>query len=248
MSEHTPKPNPPFPVRLTAVMFAYNEGPHIESVVREAAADLARLCEAFQLVVVDDGSRDETPAVLARLAAEIPQLDVVTHPENRGIGEAVYTGYAQARLDYVCILPADGQVKVAEYAKLLPAVVDGADVVLARYRQRGETDGAHRIVLTEGLRLLVWALLGVGRKIDAAFIFRRALLSEVPLKTRSFFVNVELPIRLIRGNYRVSQVEIELFPRVAGQSKVLRLGRIATVFRDVLLLRYHLWRERLTGR
>jgi glycosyltransferase involved in cell wall biosynthesis len=239
---------PPYPLALSAVVFTYNEGAHLEAVLRRTVAELAALCARWELIVVDDGSTDGSPALLAALAAELPGLRLLRHPHNRGIGEAVHSGYAAATLDYVCILPADGQITMAAYAPMLPELLAGADMALARYRGRGEADGAHRELLSHGLRALNWLLLGVGERINAAFVFRRALLAEVPLKTRSFYVNVELPLRLLRGGYRVAFVDLEVQPRVGGSSKVLRLDRVATVARDVLLLRGHLWRERWLGR
>lgn len=231
---------------LSAIMFAFNEGQHIEGCVRATLADMAERLDDHELVVVDDGSSDDTPEILASLAQEFPRLVVVTHPENRGIGEAVHTGYGAASKDYALIMPADGQVTLAEYSKLFDAVSAGADLVLASYVQRGEVDGAHRMILTGGLRVIIGLSLGVWRKLDAAFIFRRKLLEEMPLKTRSFFVNLELPIRAIRAGKRVEVVPMELFPRISGSSKVVRLGRIATVLRDVGKLRLALWSERLS--
>jgi len=230
---------------LSAVMFAFNEAEHLESVVRQTLADLAASTDDHQLVVVDDGSSDETPAILARLEAELDGLRVVTHPENRGIGEAVHTGYGAVTKDWVCILPADGQITMAEYRKLMPAAKDGAEFVLGRYGQRrGEVDALHRVVLSGGLRLFMWLMLGVGRKIDSAFLFKRSMLDEMRLTSRSFFVNLELPVRAYRGDYRVEVVEMEVFPRISGQSKVVNMKRMRIVGMDVLRLRLQFWKER----
>ncbi|MFP6765888.1 MAG: glycosyltransferase family 2 protein, partial [Planctomycetaceae bacterium] len=148
----------------------------------------------IELIVVDDGSTDNTGALLGRLAAELDRVHVVTHPENRGIGEAVHTGYGAVTKDWVCILPADGQITMAEYRKLIPTAQSGADFVLGRYGQRrGQVDARHRVILSGGLRLFMWMLLGVGQKIDSAFLFRRNILDDVALTSRSFFVNLELP-------------------------------------------------------
>jgi dolichol-phosphate mannosyltransferase len=228
---------------VSAVMFAFNEAAHLEAVVRETLADLAAHTSDHQLVVVDDGSTDETPGILVRLAAEHQPLTVVTHPENRGIGEAVHSGYSVATMDYVCILPADGQIRMSQYIDLLEVAEAGADLILGRYRQRGEVDRFHRLVLSRGLRLMIWAVLGVRRQIDSAFLFRRSLLDEIPLTSRTFFVNLELPIRVIRGGYRVEEVPMEVFPRISGRSKVVQTGKIARVARDVFKLRLQLWRE-----
>jgi glycosyltransferase involved in cell wall biosynthesis len=224
-------------------MFAYNEATHLEDVVTTTLATLREHCGEYELIVVDDGSDDDTAAILDRLAAHEPALRVFHHAQNRGIGEAVHTAYAAVRMDYVCILPADGQVRMSEYIKLIPEAEAGADLVLARYQNRAEADSLGRVVLSRGLRLFMWTLLGVGRHIDAAFLFRRSLLEEIPLKSRTFFVNLELPLRILRGQYRVAEVPMQVFPRISGRSKVLAWRKVMGVARDVVSLRLALWRE-----
>jgi glycosyltransferase involved in cell wall biosynthesis len=231
------------PFSVSAVMFAFNEAAN----VAEAVAATLRVLEAHtddhEVVLVDDGSTDGTPAIVADLREREPRLQAVRHPVNRGIGEAVHTGYAYASKDFVCILPADGQVRMSEYVGLFEAARAGADMVLARYQQRNQVDGLHRLILSGGLRLMMRALLGVDRQIDAAFLFRRALLDELPLTSRSFFVNLELPIRVIRAGYRVEEAPMRVFPRASGRSKVVRARQVASVALDLLALRLRLWRE-----
>lgn len=236
---------------LSAIMLAYNEGQHLAQVVGETMSGLEAHLDDFELIVVDDGSSDDTPQILAGLAETYKSLKVVTHPQNRGIGEAVHTGYAEATKEYALLLPADGQITLSQYVNLFGAIEDGADMVIARYKQRGEVDSTLRMFLSGGVRLLVWTVLGVGRKLDSAFIFRRSLLDDFPLTTRSFFVNLELPIRALRGDYVVVEVPMEVFPRISGDSKVVNAGRIRRVMTDIGLLRLQLWREslaRLGGR
>lgn len=237
-----------FQFSLSAIMFAYNEAAHLDPVIRKTLEVLEAELADYELIVIDDGSRDATPEVLSRLSAEHKRMKVVTHEQNRGIGEAVHTGYAHATRDYVCILPADGQVTLQEYVKLFPKVEAGAELVLARYRQRGEVDGLFRMVLSRGLRVMMLATLGVDRQIDGVFVFRRRLLERFPLTTRSFFVNLELPIRGLREGVRVEEEEIEVFPRISGRSKVLRWDRIQQVAGDVARLRLRLWQEQLSRR
>jgi len=229
---------------LSAVMFAYNEAAHLEAVIRDSLQALSGALDDYELIVVNDGSTDGSADILSRLAEEFPALKVLTHDHRRGIGEGVHTGYAQAARDYICILPADGQVSIAQYTRFFPAIEAGADMVMARYEQRGDVDGLHRMVLTHGLQALTFLFFGVSRKIDGAFLFRRSLLDDFSLTTRSFFVNLELPIRVMRGGHRVEQRPMAVHARISGQSKVLNTGRIKQILRDVGKLRLQLWRER----
>ncbi|MBN1947282.1 MAG: glycosyltransferase family 2 protein [Bradymonadales bacterium] len=235
------------PIDLSVVMFAYNEGRHLRQVVTETIHELDRHAGDYEIILVDDGSTDDTPAIVQELAACCPRLVGIRHPVNRGIGEAVHTGYRAATHEFLCILPADGQIRMSEMVKLFDAARRGADLVLGRYRQRGEVDSVFRMVLSKGLRMLMRVLLGVDRQIDSAFLFRRSILSEIPLKSRSFFVNLELPIRVLRGRYRVAEEEITVFPRISGSSKVVKGRQVVSVARDLLKLRLQIWGENRGG-
>ena len=233
---------------VSVVMFAYNESAHLVDVVEDTLKQLEQHCDEYQLVLIDDGSTDDTPSIIEQLSQTHAQLVTRRHEHNRGIGEAVHTGYETATKDFICILPADGQIRMSEMVTLFEPAMSGADLVLGRYRQRQEVDALHRMVLSTGLRILMRLLLGVDRQIDSAFLFRRAILSEMPLTSRSFFVNLELPIRIIRGPYRVEEVPITVYPRISGHSKVVKMTKIALVARDLLKLRVRLIKESLTRR
>ena len=238
-------------ISLSIVMFAYNEHENIVPVVTEVIEALeARLGDGltdYQLVLVDDGSKDGTHRLIEELAASNPRITPMSHGTNRGIGAAVKTGFAATRLDYVSILPADGQVAVDELYKLQPSVEAGADMAVGYYTQRGQVDGAVRWVLSKGLRQLMRLALGTRRPMDGVYMFRRALLRELPLKSETFFVNLELPVRAIRAGLDVRSVPVEVRPRRAGESKVLGLGRMTRVGREVLKFRANLLREQLGG-
>ncbi|MEL6177579.1 MAG: glycosyltransferase family 2 protein [Myxococcota bacterium] len=238
-------------ISLSIVMFAYNEHDNISPVVAEVVDSLTtRLGEEltdYQLILVDDGSTDGTHTLIEALAADNPRITPMSHGTNRGIGAAVKTGFAAARMDYISILPADGQVAVDELYKLLPSIEAGADMALGYFTQRGQVDGPIRWILSRGLRQLMRMALGTQRPMDGVYMFRRTLLRELPLTSQTFFVNLELPVRAIRDALDVRSVAVEVRPRRSGQSKVLGLRRMVRVGREVLAFRIQLIREQLGG-
>lgn len=230
---------------LSIVMFAFNEEENLGPVVGEAVEALDRLVgegrlSDWQLVLLDDGSSDGTYARICALAAETPKILPMTHGTNRGIGAAVKTGFAATVMDYVSILPADGQVTVGELAKLIPEVEAGADMALGYYTQRGQVDGGLRLFLSKGLRQVMRLALGTQRPMDGVYMFRRTMLRALPLKSETFFVNLELPVRAMRAGYDVRSVPVEVHARLSGSSKVLGLTRIARVGGEVLKFRANL--------
>jgi dolichol-phosphate mannosyltransferase len=94
---------------LSFVIPAYNEAANIGAAVREALAAGARHAPEFEVIVVDDGSADGTAEAAAEAAAGDPRVRVVRHPANRGVGEALKTGFAEARCDLVYWFPGDNQ-------------------------------------------------------------------------------------------------------------------------------------------
>ncbi len=238
---------------LSVVMFAYNEAENLEPVVEETLHDLhamvkERLISGFQLVLVNDGSKDDSQGVIDRLAATHSEILALDHGTNRGIGAAVKTGFSGARCDLVTILPADGQVTTDAIRRLLPAIQDGADMALGHYTQRGEVDGLFRLALSRGLRFGMRVALGTKRPMDGVYLFHRRLLTALPLKSETFFVNLEFPVRAIREGYDVRSVPVEVAARRSGDSKVVGLRRIAKVATEVVKFRVHLIDEQVTGK
>ena len=110
--------------RVPALSFffpAHNEAENIEPLVREALGALSAMAEQFEIIAVDDGSRDATPEIADRLAAEHLSVRVVHHPTNRGYGAALRSGLAAARYPLVAFLDGDRQFRVADLVRLLNA-------------------------------------------------------------------------------------------------------------------------------
>src|SRR5207245_7776750 len=120
-------------VEISAVMPAYNEEANLEESVGRMARALAASARGFEIIVVDDGSRDGTAAVLERLKAAHPNLRVIRHPVNRGYGAALRSGFSVARFSWIFLMDADNQFDPAE-VELLLARASEADIV-AGYRK-----------------------------------------------------------------------------------------------------------------
>jgi dolichol-phosphate mannosyltransferase len=236
-------------LRLSVVVLAYNEEENLSPVIAESirVLEASPLVSEFELLVVDDGSSDGTWAVLEALAADI-RIRPLRHLRNRGMGAAVKTGYRAATMDHVTFIPADGQVPIVEILKMAPDALDGADMVLGNYTQRAQVDGGARMFLSRGLRLLMAAMLGTRREMSGVVLFRRALLDRLPIKSESFFANLEFPVRAIRERLDVRDVAIEVHARRSGQSKVANLGRVRRVATELVKFRFHLLQEAIERR
>ena len=218
---------------------AYNEGPNIVQAVSEATATAERLFEAHEVIVVDDGSGDETAALVGRIAAEDARVRVLSHGRNRGYGEALRTGFLASRLDHVFFTDADLQFDMDELERFLPYV--GVVDVIAGYRMN-RRDSATRRAMAYGWNVLVRVLFYVPvRDIDCAFkLFDRRVLRDVDIESVGAMVNTELMVKLGRRGASVVEIGVTHRPRFAGEARGADLRVIATAFSELARMRTRL--------
>ena len=227
---------------LTLVVVAFNERANLENTVTEAIQILETVTPDPQLILVDDGSSDGTGALADDLARRRPWAMALHHDVNQGMGAALKTGYAAATREFVTFLPGDGQIPAEGIAVLLRSAVEtGADLVLSRYEQR--RDGLHRTILSKGLRLTTRIVSGTKVRSEGPYLVRKEILEKVPLRSDSFFLNLELPIRAAHMGLHIEEVVLQVRPRTAGNSKVVSVRKIASVLGDMVALRIRMWHE-----
>jgi len=205
--------------RLSLVLPAYNEEGNIERAVRTAAAAGNR-AGSYEVVVVDDGSRDATGARLSALEAEMgPRLRVVRHQENRGYGAALRNGFAAAEGDLVFYTDSDNQFDLSELEGMLPLMGEW-DAVLG-YRIARQ-DARRRLMTSWVFNRLACVVFGLTvRDLNCSFkLFRGDLLRSLPLESDDFFIDTEMVARMHRGGWRYVQRGVRHFPRTAGRSTV----------------------------
>jgi glycosyltransferase involved in cell wall biosynthesis len=206
---------------VSVVVMAYNEVANLEAVVRELHGVLATLPEAaaHELLIVDDGSSDGTGPLADRLAATVPQVRVIHHDVNRGLGGVYRTGFEHADRDLVSFFPADGQFPATILQTFHPLMAD-RDLVLGYLPQRQSSPLAKGLSAAE--KLLYRMLFGPMPRYQGVFMVRRTVLRGLTLETqgRGWGVVMEMVLKIFRGPHRVESVPTTLRPRLSGQSKV----------------------------
>jgi dolichol-phosphate mannosyltransferase len=221
-------------------VFAYNEADNVGQVLPEILAWLDQRGAPFELLFVDDGSRDGTAEAARAVLAGRTQGRVLVHDRNRGIGAALKTGVRAATLPWVTFLPCDGQIAPGELDQLLRAREAGGDVPIVFSIYLDRDDGWRRTLLSAGIRGLIRGLFGVPLRSDGPYLFRRDLFDADLLQPDSFFLNFEFPIRTLRDGRQHQVVAIHCQPRRSGHSKSTGWRRIAHVARDLVSLRLRL--------
>ncbi len=226
----------PYPACLSLCMPAYNEQETIAVTLRSALAILPHYVERFEIVVVDDGSRDETAARVAEASRRDPCVRLVRHERNRGYGAAVTTALRAATGDLVMFADSDGQFNLLDVARLLVKLGD-ADLVIGYRRHRA--DDPRRRLNAWLWGVLVRSVLGIQvRDLDCAFkLFRRETLERLRLTSTGACINAELLAQCVWGGLRFNEVAVTHYPRLAGKQTGASLKVIAKALRDLPALR-----------
>jgi dolichol-phosphate mannosyltransferase len=204
---------------LSLILPAYNEAAGIAEAVTEADDALARFCRDYEVIVVDDGSRDGTAAAVESLMAERPRVRLVRHGTNRGYGAALRTGFEAARGDRVAFTDADGQFDLADLERLNYLI--GPAPVAVGYRVDRQ-DPWRRRFFSWGYNQLVRRLVGTGvRDCDCALkVFRHDALATLLPESTHFFVNTEMLARARQLGLPVVETGVRHHSRRHGVSKV----------------------------
>jgi glycosyltransferase involved in cell wall biosynthesis len=223
---------------------AHNEEANLEGLVAEALATLPSLAERFEIVIVDDGSRDGTPQLADQLAASSPGVvRVVHHPTNFGYGAALRSGFHASRFALVAFTDGDRQFQVADLGRLLLRLgqSDRPDLVVGYRIQRA--DPIIRTIYARVYRLAVRLFFGLPvRDIDCACkLFRREALADIHVESGGAFFSAELLIKLRAAGRRIVEVGVPHYPRTAGSSTGARPRVVARAVRDFWSLRLRMW-------
>jgi hypothetical protein len=218
------------------IVLAYNE----ENLIRKTLLDIQRFANLYapnyQILVVNDGSTDKTVNNIEAL--KIPQLIIHHHTHNLGMGAGMYTGYLQAKADFLVMLPADRQVRAQSLISYLPHLAEKM-VVLSRYEHAHS--GKQRALMSIIFRLLVRWVGGLTvTDFAGAYIFPKQLLTQCDLNkncSKSFLFTFELLECFKKIGCRFHWVVIHPFMRDQGHSKEANLQRIFRMFREIILSR-----------
>jgi glycosyltransferase involved in cell wall biosynthesis len=226
---------------ISAVLPAYNEEAIIERTVRHVGDVLAGLANDFEIIVSNDGSRDQTGAVLDGLQVSDPRLNlrVVKHQRNLGYGAALASGFDSAVKDLIFLTDGDKQFDVTELRYFLPAMDPQTDMVIGWRKNRA--DPPMRKLNALGWKLLVNTLFGyTARDVDCAFkLFRRNVWASQTVYARGATFSAEFLIKSRRLGFRIKELPVGHLPRTAGSPTGARLDVIVRAFVEL----FRLWRN-----
>jgi len=231
---------PDKPAGLSVFFPAYNDSGTIASMVIRAVQAASELTPDYEVIVVNDGSGDATPAIIDELARTYPRVRIVHHPTNRGYGGALQTGFRTATKELIFYTDGDAQYDPAELAALWAKMAPGVDLVNGYKISR--SDPLHRIVIGRLYHHFVSLLFGLSvRDVDCDFrLMRRAIFEKIDLSKTSGVICLEMMKKIEDAGFRIVEVPVHHYHRAFGKSQFFNFRRIAKTGLDVLRLWYEL--------
>ena len=227
--------------QISVIVPAFNEAGSLLTTVEHILTALIDPSTA-ELVLVDDGSTDNTHELMQRLATTCPASVVVVHrPANGGLGAALASGFERATGNVLTWIPGDGEYDLDEVLGGL-AMLDDHEIVLIRRIARGQLG---RNLLSSAMYLLIRVLFGFNAKgYCGIFIVRRATWETISISSRDVFFTLEVAIRSRHAGWRTAFHEAEWRPRREGRSKVFNLTTVVRNVGELFAFRWRLWRHR----
>jgi glycosyltransferase involved in cell wall biosynthesis len=223
---------------LSVVLPAFNEEANIERVVHACTDYLDGVQIDYELLVVNDGSSDRTAEILEKLSATLPRLKPLQHPQNRGYGAALRTGFDAAGKRFVFYMDGDGQFDIRNLDAVLPLATDEEHIVTG-FRIDRSDPFIRRLNAKLFGGFLVRVLLGVRVKdLNCAFkLIPKKVLDSISLESTGALVNAELYGRAIRRGFGIKEVGVRHYPREAGVQTGAHLSVILRAFYELFRLR-----------
>jgi glycosyltransferase involved in cell wall biosynthesis len=228
--------------QLSVFFPAYNEAGNIKETVVKAISILEKTAKEWEIIIINDGSKDNTLSIIKKLAADDKRIKVVNHEENRGYGAALKSGFYTAKYPWIAFTDADGQFDFSEISKFIQTQKKTkADLVIGYYLDRQVP--FYRKLNTFLWETVVFILFGLKvNDIDCAFklISKKVIMTIPKLESeRGAFISSEFLIKARKFKFSMVEIGVHHYPRIAGKGTGAALNVIIKSFIDL----FTLWRK-----
>jgi len=225
---------------LSLFLPAYNEEGNLRQTVEKSIPPLKAAAEKYEILIIDDGSKDKTGEIADDLAKKYKFVHVIHHHPNRGYGGAMQSGWYNSRYEWIAFIDADGQFDFSEIANFIEKQREtGADLVIGYYLKRAVS--RMTIFSSKVWEFLVWLFFGLKvTDIDCGFkLVHRRVIQTIPRleSERGPFITSELLIKAKKFGFKIAEVGVHHYPRQAGEATGRSLKVILSGFRDLFRLR-----------
>jgi len=230
--------------QLSVFFPAYNEEDNLENTITKAIPVLKKNVSQFEVIIIDDGSRDNTGEIADKLSRQYPFIKVVHHNPNKGYGAAIKSGMYGAKYPWIIFTDADGQFDFSELTLFWEKQQQTkADLVIGYYLKR---QVSKTVILTSEIwEFLIFLMFGLKvRDIDCGFkLFRKKVVDTIPKleSERGPFITSEYLIKAKAKGFKIAEVGVHHYPRTAGKATGRSFKVILSGFKDLFRLRKKLF-------
>jgi len=237
-------------MEITVLFPAYNEEANIRSAMSRALEALRPRFEHFEILIIDDGSRDRTGEIADELAREHPEIRVMHNERNLGLGPTLYKGYRSARYELVIQNAMDYPLDLKDLDKMVPLLAE-ADIIVAVRKSHAGYTPYRKLTSRVNRAMLRFLFEPKLRDYNYTQLFKKTVLDSVEPTTRNtVFLAPEVVIRAYAMGFKVKEIEIDYHPRIVGEATSGKPGIVVRAVYDTLKfwLMYHLKPRRQISR
>jgi glycosyltransferase involved in cell wall biosynthesis len=223
----------------------WNEEKNVKDVVTKAIPVANEIADKWEIIIVDDGSSDNTLSEAEKIANNNKNIRVISHKPNRGYGAALKEGFTNAKYKNVVFTDGDGQFDFSEVVRFLEKI-DDVDMVIGYRKTRRDSYGRHILMNL----LKAWDFMFFGfwfRDIDCGFkMFKKGALEEIlPLRSEGAMITTEILAKAVRKKLKISQVEVNHYPRQFGKQTGANIPVVIRAVLESLILWYDIHNGRI---
>lgn len=224
---------------LSVIVLAYNEEASLKDVVLSLLPVLKSAVDKYEILIINDGSKDNTGKIADMLARKYKDVRVIHHKKNMGYGAAQKTGFRNAKYDLVMAVPSDKQFDANDIKKYV-ALIDNFDVIIGVRTKRKDT--LFRAVASSAYNLMIFIMFNMGvRDFTWVKMIRKKALEGIYVKSNSITADPELIIKLFKKtNLRIKTINVNYLQRESGKGESTDLKTLFITFIDLFKLWYQL--------
>lgn len=218
---------------------AYNEEANLKNTVEKAIPVLKQVAGEYEVLIINDGSKDKTGEIADQLAKKYPFIKVIHHNPNRGYGAALRSGFYNSKYDWIVFTDSDGQFDFSEVVKLIEKAQETNADIVAGYRIERQ-DPLIRKIFGKGWTFLANLLLGINiRDVDCGFkLIKKEVIKKIPQleSERGGMISPELLGKAKKYGFKIVEVGVHHYPRKEGKQTGANLKVILKSFTDLAKL------------
>ncbi len=221
---------------LSVFFPTYNEEGSIEKIISKAKKTLETIASKWEIIIVEDGSKDKTPEITDRIVKADKRIKVIHHNPNRGYGGAVKTGLYSSKYKWIAFTDSDGQFDFSEITNFIEEQkIQNADLVIGYYKKRQVSK--FKILTSKLWEAAVFVLFGLHVKdIDCGFkLFSKKVIDTIPKleSERGAFISSEFLIKAKKAGFKIVEIPVTHYPRKTGSGTGRNINVIVKSFIDL---------------